>query len=303
MNVLCRRQANFSEEQKQQRPGLFHGTFRGADFREKGEAALRWGIIQWDVQRRMEENLHQVEHGLQTTALDVAVLPEMCLSGYLFQDAAHLAQAAREAPLFLEALEALSRQYDCAIIAGLPRQKGKRVYNSAAVVDAGHCLGFYDKLHLSDLEKKLFTPGEKNRVFTIRGVTVGVSICFDLWFPEVYREQTRMGAQLFCCPANFGGPQTLSVAAVRAMENAAPLVLCNRTGTERMENIQADFRGESGVFSSSGQRLTPEATGFLAAGAELSFPAVRGNVICRDLLAEVRRHEPIHTNKVGDKTT
>lgn len=67
----------------------------GADFREKGEAALRWGIIQWDVQRRMEENLHQVEHGLQTTALDVAVLPEMCLCGYLFQDAAHLAQAAR----------------------------------------------------------------------------------------------------------------------------------------------------------------------------------------------------------------
>lgn len=112
-----------------------------------------------------------------------------------------------------------------------------------------------------------------------------------------------MGAQLFCCPVNFGGPQTLSVAAVRAMENAAPLVLCNRTGTERMENIQADFRGESGVFSSFGQRLTPKATGFLAVGAELSFPAVRGNVICRDLLAEVRRHEPIHTNKVGDKTT
>lgn len=91
---------------------------------------MRWGIIQWDVQRRMEENLHQVEHGLQTTALDVAVLPEMCLCGYLFQDAAHIAQAAREAPLFLEALEALSRQYDCAIIAGLPRQEGKRVYNS-----------------------------------------------------------------------------------------------------------------------------------------------------------------------------
>ena len=94
---------------------------------------------------------------------------------------------------FTHQMRALSQQYGCTLVFGLAERDADRVYNTAVVVSKGRYVGKYRKIHLSDFEKKLFDRGGENRVFEVDGLTLGVQICFDLWFPETSREAEFLG--------------------------------------------------------------------------------------------------------------
>lgn len=256
---------------------------------------MRVGYIQYDVRRNPEENYAYVRNALPKMDCDVVVLPELCVSGYLFGSKADLLRAAEPVPEgpTTRTMLALSARQHCTIVFGLAERMGDAIYNTAVVVKDGTYLGKYQKIHLSDLEKQLFTRGTGNRVFDLGSCKLGVQICFDLWFPEVSREQIRLGADLLCVPANFGGEETYIIAQTRAMENLTPLVLCNRVGTEATETIDAFFLGKSTILSPSGQRLQVEPAsqeGF--ACCEIALGGTRSNVICSDFDAEIAFHRP-----------
>lgn len=121
----------------------------------------------------------------------------------------------------------LSKEYSCTIVFGLAEKENGKIYNTAVIVSKGKYIGKYRKIHLTDFEKKLFDRGTENLVFEVAGIKIGVQICFDLWFPEVSREQLRMGADILCVLANFGGETTYHISKIRALENLTPLILCN----------------------------------------------------------------------------
>ncbi len=144
---------------------------------------------------------------------------------------------------------------------------------------------------MSDYEKKFFRRGEENGVFDVGGIQIGVQICFDLWFPEISREQIRKGADLLCVIGNFGGETTYHISKIRAIENVTPLVLCNRVGHEETATMDADFLGKSTMVDASGSRIcvAPEKEEcFLLADMELCRK--RSNVICSDFDAEIAFH-------------
>lgn len=132
---------------------------------------------------------------------------------------------------FLSYLSKLSEKSG-AYVAGAFLERGPkpRVYNTTALIaPGGKLMGIYRKTHLFDAygyrESDLVAPGELlSDVFDLGGVKVGFAVCFELRFPEVFRELALAGAHLVAVPAAwYAGPlkeETLHILArARAVEN------------------------------------------------------------------------------------
>jgi predicted amidohydrolase len=116
-----------------------------------------------------------------------------------------------------------------------------RPYNTSVLLDpAGRVAATYRKVHLfdvniedgpSDRESARITPGNATVVASLEGaaeetdVRLGLSICFDLRFPELYRELAAAGAEVLAVPANFtettGRDHWEVLLRARAIENGA----------------------------------------------------------------------------------
>lgn len=254
---------------------------------------MKVGYIQFDVSHNKEENLEYVTQAIRNFDGDLVVLPELCMCGYLFPDRNSLLAIAEEVPVgpATQTMAKLSEERGCVIVFGLAEKEEDSVYNTAVVVGNGKYLGKYRKVHLSDLEKKLFERGEHNTVIDTGKYKIGVQICFDLWFPEISREQIRQGAQLLCALANFGGETTGKIARIRAIENLTPLVLCNRVGTEQLPGIDAYFLGKSQILNKNGECVgLSEKDSKVTETGEIEVGTKHANIICGDFDVEMNIH-------------
>jgi predicted amidohydrolase len=88
-----------------------------------------------------------------------------------------------------------------------------RIFNRAYLIDPqGKVAARYDKLHLFDIdmpdgtpvrESATIAPGSSAVLATVAGVSVGLSICYDLRFPMLYRKLAQAGAEILAVPAAF----------------------------------------------------------------------------------------------------
>jgi predicted amidohydrolase len=176
---------------------------------------------------------------------DVVVLPELITSGYLFTDAQEAAAAAIPSDHeILRGWAGAARQAGMVVIGGFCEAGADgNTYNSAAVIDeAGALRAVYRKLHLWDLEKRLFTPGATAPpVVETRVGKVAAMICYDLEFPELTRGVALAGAQLLAVPTNWPlvprpegeRPPEAVIAMATARVNRMAVACADRLGTER----------------------------------------------------------------------
>jgi len=109
---------------------------------------------------------------------------------------------------------------------------------------AGDLLARYRKIHLFDVEipgqvhvreSAIFLPGREVVVVPTELGTIGLSICYDLRFPELYRELCRKGAQVVCAPSAFTFPTGSAhwevLVRARAIENQVYMIAPDQVGT------------------------------------------------------------------------
>jgi len=189
------------------------------------------------------------------------VFPELMTSGYAFASRAE-ARALAETPGGREAyapgLHALGRWAKARrafVIAGFPEKGGARVYNSSALIGPdGQVRDVYRKLHLFDDEKLWFAPGDRApRVSRVGAARVGMLICFDWRFPEIWRVLALAGADVIAHPSNLVVPRAAQMATpVRALENRVYVVTANRVGADVRPDRRIAFTGRSQVSSPDG---------------------------------------------------
>ncbi|GIW30765.1 MAG: carbon-nitrogen hydrolase [Meiothermus sp.] len=155
----------------------------------------------------------------------VAVLPELFPSGYRFADAAFT-------PSVLARLEQFCAQTGLTLVAGVLEQAGERHANRARVVGPAGVLATYTKTHLIPAfgEPETMIPGQDLVTLELEGFKVGIAICFDLRFPELFRAYALQGVNLFLIPSAW--PKSRGYAwelfcKSRAAENQAYLVAVN----------------------------------------------------------------------------
>jgi nitrilase len=146
-----------------------------------------------------------------------------------------------------ETLAAMARRFGLWIVAGtLPlRGQGNRVRASSLVFDdRGQCAARYDKIHLFDVqvsdteaheESRTIEPGEQLVVVDTPAGRLGLSVCYDVRFPELYRALALKGAELFTVVSAFtrvtGAAHWSVLLRARAIENQCVVLAPNQCGT------------------------------------------------------------------------
>lgn len=255
---------------------------------------MRISFLQMDVLKGdIPGNLNFIQESLDGAATDLVVLPELCLCGYVFPDRQSLLPYSTPDQLetIVTALTELCRKNRFHLVAGLPESCGEKLYNSAFLIGPDGLVGRHRKLHLSKYET-IFAAGDALEVFDIGRVRIGMTICYDIWSPEASRILMRQGAQILCCPANFGGPWTLDIARVRAMENKVFHILANRIGAEPMGRDTAHFRGESQIVDGLGNILVraDDQPCLKTVTIDPGEAADKSTLMSRDIAAEAARY-------------
>lgn len=190
---------------------------------------------------------------------DLVVLPELASTGYRFNNRDEALACAESVgdSRYIDFLETVADTYDCHIVSGFNERDEDKLYNSSVLVGPGGLLGMYRKLHLFQNEKTIFAPGDLGaEVFDTPLGKIGMLVCFDWMFPEIWRKMALNGAQLICHPSNLVLPYCQSVVPAHAMVNRLFVATANRVGHER----DLAFTGQSVLCSPKGEVLAKGST-------------------------------------------
>jgi predicted amidohydrolase len=206
----------------------------------------------------VEENLRTLEEACAGLSADLVVLPELCTTGYQFQNRQELLELAEPASgPSLRRLSGAAAACGGHLVAGFAEKEADLAFNSAALVGPEGVVGVYRKVHLFSEEKRLFEPGDRGfPVLRVGGVPVGMMICFDWIFPESARSLSLGGAWVIAHCANLVLPFCQDALITRALENRVFILSCNRTGEEnRMPGQKYVFTGRSRMVGPDGTVL------------------------------------------------
>jgi deaminated glutathione amidase len=143
------------------------------------------------------------------------------------------------------AMRAWAREHELHLVGGsiTERAESGRLHNTSLVFDPrGELVATYRKIHLFDVEvgghvyreSDVEDPGEAIVAVDVDGWTVGLSVCYDLRFPELYRILALRGADLLVVPAAFtlatGRDHWELLLRARAVENQAYVVAAGDWG-------------------------------------------------------------------------
>jgi predicted amidohydrolase len=191
--------------------------------------------IVWEDPAANRAKVEGLLAGRTIPAGSLLVLPEMFATGFSLR-----AELAEDEVGPSERFTAeLATRHASHVVGGLLVRGGdRRVRNEAVVYDPeGRLVARYAKMHAFSFagEQDLVTPGAHVCVFGCAELCAAPFVCYDLRFPEVFREAVRCGAQLFVVIANWPAPRHghwRTLLAARAIENQAFVVGVNRCGAD-----------------------------------------------------------------------
>ena len=214
-------------------------------------------------------NINKIESMLEDVRSDLIVLPEFFSTGV-----DHVAFANSPEPpdggATVRQLSGIAKKLHANIVCGSVIEKdGENFYNTSFLLDRdGKTVAKYRKKHLFNCfggaEDRAITPGAETVVAELDFGKVGLSICFDIRYPEHFSELKTLGADVFVCPTAWGNTKSSekvinwfevwkSFNIARTNENLIPLVSANQIGTA------------TGEFYSIGHSMITDKTGRILA--------------------------------------
>ncbi len=241
---------------------------------------LQLCAIQMSSNTNVDDNIADIE--LQLATLEPAqqqlvLLPECCLF-FGGQDKAQLslAQENQKNHGLQKRLAKLALKYNVYLVAGsipvLTEQRDKFTNSCIVFSPQGVELGDYDKIHLFDVvvqdngknycESRYVKAGNRVSVVNVKGTNVGLTICYDLRFPELFRQLCHQGAKIITVPSAFtrvtGTAHWQTLLQARAIENQVYIIAAGQEGVH--ENGRETW-GHSMIISPWGEILAQRDTG------------------------------------------
>ncbi len=234
----------------------------------------------------------------------LAVLPEnFAIMGAREADRLAVAERPGAGPI-QDAMAQLAQKLSLWIVAGtLPIQgtQPKRIAPASVVFDAnGRQVARYDKIHLFDVdipqkrevyrESATFEPGREPVLVATPAGMLGLSVCYDVRFPELYRQLVARGAQLLSVPAAFTVPTGQAhwelLLRARAVENLCYVLAAAQWGPHANgretygDAMIVDYWGRVLDRRPSGVGVVvAEIDGAAQAAVRESFPALKHRVL------------------------
>lgn len=207
-------------------------------------------------------NVRKISEGIEkakANKADLVAFPELAIAGYPPEDLLLKPQFIQDN---LNALDTVIKNSTgiMAVVGFVHRDED--IYNAAAVIHDGR-LGFiYHKCYLPNYgvfdENRYFQAGKETPVFTLNGITIGVNVCEDIWYPEgpTYAQALGGGAEVIvninASPYHAGkGRFREEMLATRAKDNTVLIAYVNMVGGQD----ELVFDGASLIFNEHGELL------------------------------------------------
>jgi omega-amidase len=240
-----------------------------------------------------EENLQAARPLIQQAAADgsqIILLPELWTTGY---DLPNVRAAAEANRAVLAEIEQEAKRHNIRIGGSVLLEQDGRFYNTFVLhAPDGSETAQYSKIHLFRLmqEDRWLSPGDHVQMVQMPQAAVGLAICYDLRFPELFRKYALAGADLFLMCAEWplqriAHWQTLLRA--RAIENQCFIAAVNSTGETGGET----FGGSSAIISPWGEVLVEGTT---------SRPDLLTATVDMDQVVDIRQRIPIFKDRRPD---
>ena len=216
---------------------------------------MKIALCQFNIRyEEKKENLVRAEDFIQQAAsqqADLILFPEMSFTGFSM----NTKLTGEEGEETLEQMRKLARREGIAIGFGWVKGKTLAENHYTIVDDKGEMLEDYVKIHPFSYsgEDNYFVKGSRPGSFSYKGISFGVSICYDLRFPELYQHLSKE-AHVILVPANWPERRRLhwkTLLQARAIENQVYMIGINCCGT------QGDlyYSGNSGAVNARGEVL------------------------------------------------
>jgi len=222
-------------------------------------AVVQFEISQFDPQENLAKSEQFIQQAVASSA-DLIVFPEDFIVGPLDGQV----EFADFEQRYVKHFQQLASQYNIDIVPGSIIEGDENgLFNTAYYLDHhGDILGKYRKVNLWLPERTYIDPGHDLAVFETRFGKVGLLICWDLMFPEMFRAMVSEGVEIVICPSYWcledaGKGQKLNqhsevmlvngLCVARAFENEIVLVYANAAGKLVSEGATNTLIGQSQV--------------------------------------------------------
>lgn len=263
---------------------------------------MKISIAQLNTTPDVDQNLERIVSAVETAAsdgADLVVFPEAAACSF---DGDFAGFAHERAEGFHDAVQTAANDQQIAVMVGsfTPNEEDTRTSNTLVVFRPGQEPVTYDKIHLFDAfgfkESKGIAPGHQPVTVEIAGTRVGVTICYDLRFPELFTRLADEGAEVIVVVASWGdGPgkaqQWDLLTRARALDSTSYVVACGQA----VRNLEREGEatktplgvGHSGVIGPNG------ADELRLDGAEAQASAV----LDLEQVGKIREAIPVLANK------
>jgi len=186
------------------------------------------------------QNLSKIADWVQKARKEGAALvcfPELQVTGYhtqpLIKDYAEPVPGPSS-----RQLETLAKNNNIAIMAGMAEIDGNDcLYAAHLLTRPAGISGHYRKTHLAPPEQAVFKAGQSVPLFNVKGLRLGIQLCYDAHFPEISTTMALNGAEAIFIPhaSPFGTPEAKLASwmrhlPARAFDNGVFIIACNQTG-------------------------------------------------------------------------
>jgi len=191
-----------------------------------------------------KSNLEKMKRYIEKTKADMYIFGELTLCGYHVKDELRDLAETVDGPS-IKYVKDLSKKHKCYIVFGMPLKdntvKGI-IHNSAVLVHPSEKVDTYNKWFLPTVgpfeEKIFFDEGESLTVCNTKFGKIGLTVCYDIFFPELYRAYALLGVDIIICISatpSITRKYFETLIPARAIENTVFFIYVNLVGTQ--ENL------------------------------------------------------------------
>ena len=221
-------------------------------------------------------NLNKIMTAVSQTKADVYIFPELFLTGY----GADYSSLSEDVQYAVDKIRLWCLEKDVAVLVGAPSYRSNGIRNSLLFITPGDTAR-YDKLYPTSIgicNEKEFIRGDKPMLCPFKGMTFGLSVGYDIFFPEVFSNYALACADLNICIAASAAqskPYYDRILPARSLENLIYTVFVNSVGSSG----DLKFYGTSGLIGPLGDTISE-----LGSGEE-----IRCVYVDKDVVANARK--------------
>ena len=217
---------------------------------------LKIGLVQYSpVWEDKSESIKKLESLLSGgEEFNLLIFPEMTLTGFTMKSKDFAEELEGESFLYFSLL---AKEKKCAVIYGVIEKGKKKNFNTLVHLNnQGKIISTYRKIHPFTYSKEniFYGKGKETVITKVKGIKIGLSICYDLRFPELYRFYAKEKVHLIIDIANW--PDTRiehwrALLKARSIENQCYVAGVNRVG----DDPKLHYNGFSSLFDPMGKEI------------------------------------------------